>query len=61
MTCLLGILVGTTLAAEPPARPPASKSRPDDCFETTPLTANETILCTALAVPPADLADLLAD
>ena len=60
MIYLLSVL-GTALAAEPPARPPASESRPDDCTETTPLIANETILCTALAVPPADLADLLAD
>jgi hypothetical protein len=60
MIWLIGTL-GAAVAAEPPARPPASERRPDDCTETTPVVPNETILCTALAVPPADLADLLAD
>jgi hypothetical protein len=55
------LLVGAALAAEPPTRPPASEPRIDDCAEITPLNADETILCTALVVPPADLADLLAD
>ena len=58
---MMWLIVGAALAATPPERPSASEPRTDDCTEITPITAGEAILCTALAVPPADLADLLAD
>tara|TARA_R110001583_G_scaffold44829_9_gene141863 strand:+ start:2221 stop:2619 length:399 start_codon:yes stop_codon:yes gene_type:complete len=54
-------LLGVAMANEPPARPEPHNSQKGDCEETSPITDEMTLLCTALAVPPADLADLLAD
>ena len=55
------LLLSTALAAEPPARPGPSTPQSGDCEQIEPVTADTTVLCTALAVPPADLADMLAD
>ena len=55
------LLLSTVFAAEPPARPEPSIPQSDDCEQIEPVTPDTTILCAALAVPPADLADLLAD
>ena len=54
-------LLGAAFAAEPPARPKPHESQTGDCEETSPVAPDVTLLCAALAVPPADLADLLSD
>jgi hypothetical protein len=55
------LLTSIAFAADLPERPEPSTPREGDCESIEPLTTDTTILCAALAVPPADLADLLAD
>ena len=54
-------LIATAMAAEPPPRPEPNPAQIGDCEQTSPILPNEYIICTALAIPPADLADLLSD
>ena len=49
------------MAADPPPRPEPNSPQVGDCDRTSPILPDESILCAALAVPPSDLADLLAD
>jgi hypothetical protein len=57
---MIWLLTGA-FAAEPPPRPEPNTPQMGDCQQTSPIMPDESILCTALAIPPSDLADLLAD
>jgi hypothetical protein len=54
------ILVALALATDLPTRPAPMPAAAGDCAEAEPLPPGRSLSCSAVAMPPAELADLLA-